>query len=97
MLKAFGIFGIIGSALVAGILAKGPLKGALVGFATALISIFVFVMPLPSPFELLGLAASATGYSIADVDPLNLIISVFSVSGVLVGTAAGAIGGIIRR
>lgn len=96
-LKSYGLVAIIAAGLVGGIFAKGPVSGLLAGFAVALLSAVVFIIPIPSPLEMFGLAMSITGHSIAEIDPLKLTISIFSISGVALGTAAGFIGGVIRR
>ena len=96
-LKSYGLIGIAAAAFVSGFVAKGPVNGLLVGLAISLIGAVIFVIPFPSPLELFGLAASVTGYTIADIDPLGLAISIFSITGVLAGTVAGFAGGLIRR
>ena len=96
-LKSYGMIGVAVSGFLAGIVAKGPISGLLAGFATALLCAVIFIIPLPSPLELFGVATSITGHTIAEIDPLKLSISIFSISGVLIGTVAGLIGGAIRR
>jgi len=83
--------------LVAGVIAKGPIGGLMAGVTVALLGAVVFIIPIPSPLEMFGFATSITGHSIAEIDPLKLTISIFSISGVLAGTIAGLVGGVIRR
>jgi len=95
--KSYGLIAIVVSGLVAGVIAKGPIGGLMAGFTVAFLSAVVFLIPIPSPLEIFGLATSVTGYSIAEIDPFKLTISIFSISGVLAGTIAGLVGGVIRR
>lgn len=96
-LKTYGMIGIAIAGFLSGIVAKGPLNGLLAGLVTAVLCAVIFIMPIPSPLELFGLATSITGHTIAEIDPLKLTVSIFSISGVLIGTVTGLIGGIIRH
>ena len=97
LIKSYGMIGIATAGFLSGIVAKGPINGLIAGFVTAILCAVIFIIPIPSPLELFGIATSITGHTIADIDPLNLAVSIFSISGVLIGTVAGLIGGVIRH
>jgi hypothetical protein len=97
MLKSYGVLGMAIAGFLAGLTAKGPLNGLLAGLVTALLGTIIFVIPIPSPLELFNMTSAITGHSIAGLDPLGLAISIFSITGVLASTIAGAVGGLIRH
>jgi len=91
-------FAPIVSGFVAGFLAKGPISGVIAGALVILLGVFLSSLSSLTAISVLNsLNTSITGFSFANVEPLDLVNSLLSVKGVVSAAAAGLIGGFLSK